>query len=335
MNVVVRRRVGVALWCGGALVAMMWSGLRTARYEAPGMGFAPPVEVAPLEAGRLAALDVKLHDVVTADQILARIDPTPIEEELAVATATLLAVQAEQASAAANEARKFAEGVEGTLLDTARMRAAMEEDRALAASLREQLAIEQGLAGSGASSGQQVRQIQRDLDVVEARLAATRSAYALAAGAQDAARERSDELPLANEWSVVAAARMVEQIEGRRDRLDLQAGIEGQVTAIYRTAGSVVAEGEWVLQVTRTGTNEVVAWLPTAAADRALSGASAHVVRASGEVLRGQVASVGSGPQPMPQQLWMNPAYPQWGLPVRIQLANGEVGAQEPVTVRI
>lgn len=335
MNLATRRKIGGALWGVGVVVAVVWSGLRNAQYEAPGIGFAPPVEVSPLELGRLQTLDVQLHDTVGPTDVVARIDPSIVAEEREVLSAALLAVQEEQASAAANEARRFAEGVEGTLVDTARLQARIGEDRALIASLEEQLQIEKGLQDNGASSNQQVRAIERQLEVARSRLAANQSAYGVAAGAASAARARTDGVPAANEWHVVAATRQLEQVEGRLERLNLQAGIEGQVTAIYRAPGDVVQAGDPVLQVTRHGTNEVLAWLPTAATRKALSGGRAHVVRSSGEVLRGELVSVGSGPQQMPPQLWNNPASPEWGLPVRIQLSGSEIGAQEAVTVRI
>ena len=61
----------------------------------------------------------------------------------------------------------------------------------------------------------------------------------------------------------------------------------------------------------------------------------AWVVRSTGQVVPAALISVGSGPQPLPEQLWHNPAYPEWGVPVRIQLAKGEIGPGEQVVVRI
>ena len=335
MNLVTRRRVGNAIWGAGVVVALIWGGMRNVRYEARGIGFAAPVLVSSLETGRLQALDVELHDTVNASQVLARIDPGLLEAERDVISAELLAVQAEQAADAANNARRFAEGVEGSMVDSAKLRAALEEDRALAASLNERIGIERGLASTGASSTQQVRQLERELEVVQARMAASQSAWAAASKASSNAQERSDGLPVTNEWNVVAAARTLDLVEKRIARLQLSAGIEGQVTAIFRNPGEVVASGEPVLQVTQTGTDEVLAWLPSAAAGSVLGGRKAHVVRSTGEVLAGQLISVGSGPQQIPAMLWTNPASPEWGLPVRIHLSGAQVGAQEAVTVRI
>jgi multidrug resistance efflux pump len=335
MNVDVKRKIGQAAWVVGVLLAVVWGGLRSVSYEARGVGFAPPVNVASLEGGRLATLDVQLHDDVMVDTVVARLDTTPLEEEKLIISAQLLAVQSSQATDAASEARRFAEGLEEHQLDLARLEAVINEDAALQLSLREQAGILARLEQDGATSALEMRLMQRELDVVTARLDASRHAVAVARNAVGAARTRSDGLSGENEWSVVAAARALDQVEARISRMDLSAGIEGQVTAIYRSPGEVVAAGEVVMEIRQRGTSEVVAWLPYAAASGLVSGSRAHVVRVSGEILAGNLLSVGSGPQQLPVQLWNNPAYPEWGLPVRIKLTGGEVGAAEPVTVRL
>ena len=330
-----RRRIGMALWVLGAVVALIWGTLRSVSYEARGMGFSPPVRVASLESGRLMALDVNLHDAVDSDTVVARMDPGPLAEEREVKSAEVLAMQEAQAAAAMNEARRFSEGVESLLLDQARMRSQYLGDLALAESLREQLDIEWGLRTEGASSNQQVRGIERQLEVVEARIVAGKQALAVADAAASEARSRKQTRPSSNEWQVVAAARALEAIENRIERMDLSAGIDGQVTAIHRSPGEVLRAGETVMEITRSGTSEVVAWIPTTATPGLLAGQSAHVVRSTGQVLPAELVSVGGGPQPIPRQLWYNPAAPEWGIPVRLQVSGGQIGASEPVTVRL
>jgi len=173
--------------------------------------------------------------------------------------------------------------------------------------------------------------------VVEARIRAGRSALAMVTEAADAARGRSDTLPTASpteSWEVVAAARELDAIEGRIARLDLTSATSGQITRIYRTAGEVVPAGEPVLEVRQLGTSDVVAYLQPAEVGGLEQGQSASVRRATGQVLSGTLVSVGSGPQALPEHLWHNPQAPEYLVPVRIQL-DGEVGPDEPVTVRL
>ena len=335
MNLVMRKRIGMALWGGGAVVAIIAGSLRSSSFEAAGMGFAPPISVASTESGRLLALDVQLHDTVATDDVLARFDPTALNAESEVFSADLLAVEEEQSLDVANGARRFAEGVEDGMLDRARLSADVRADNALIASLSEQLGVEKGLREKGASSNEQVRGIERKLEVTQARLDANRSALGQAQQANGSAIQRGVNAPLANPWHVVAATRRLEQVEARIAELQLIASIDGQVTAIYHQPGEVIEGGQPVLQITQTSTDMVLAWLPSVATSEFVAGAEAKVVRPNGQILDGELVSVGSGPQPMPAQLWHNPSYPEWGVPIRIHLSAGLVGPQEPVRIRL
>lgn len=334
MDLRYRRAGGVAIWTVGFGLALVWGSLEGTGAEGVGYGFAPPVEVAALEAGRVLELPVSLHDYVQAGDVVVRLDPQPLNEEREVVAAQLLAVQEEQVSITANEARRFAEGVDGVLIDRARLSSQLSEDLALLETLRERLSLEQDLATTGASSSQAVEEWRRQIRVVEARAGANRTALAVASRSADDAAARNESVPSVNQWQVVAATRALEQVEGRIARLDLKAGIDGQVTWIYRSPGEVVAAGEPVLQVRRTGTQEVVAFLSPDEVVGLEAGDHALVRRSSGATLDATLLSVGSGPQPLPQILWRNPQYPETGVPVRVRV-DGEVAPDEPVTLRL
>ncbi len=334
MDTRLRRSFGVASWVIGLGVAVVWGALDDSGAEGVGYGFAPAVEVSALETARILELPVDLHDAVAPDQVVVRMDATPLLEEREIVGANLLAVQEEQATMAAGEARRFAEGVQDVMIDKVRISSQLQEDLALAETLQERLSLEQDLAQTGAASVQSVEEWRRQIRVVEARILANRQALAVASDAARSAEERNQAVPEGNRWHVVAATRALEQIDGRIARMELRAGVEGQVTWIYRSPGEVVPAGEPVLQVRRMGTREVVAFLEPSSVVGLEAGDSAAVQRASGQILRGRLVSVGSGPQPLPQQLWHNPAYPEYGVPVRLEL-DGEVAPDETVSVRL
>jgi len=337
MDIRLRRTAGGVLWGVGFVVAVVWGSLRDHGAEGRGYGFAPATTVAALETGRVGELTVDLHQVIEAGEVLVRMDPQPLTDEREVATARLLAAQELAAVDAANDVRRFAEGAQDVMVDQARLTTQVQEDRALLVNLQERLSIELDLASSGASSAQAVEEWRRQIRVVEARIRAGRSALAMVTEAADAARGRSDTLPTASpteSWEVVAAARELDAIEGRIARLDLTSATSGQITRIYRTAGEVVPAGEPVLEVRQLGTSDVVAYLQPAEVGGLEQGQSASVRRATGQVLSGTLVSVGSGPQALPEHLWHNPQAPEYLVPVRIQL-DGEVGPDEPVTVRL
>ncbi|MEQ1567301.1 MAG: HlyD family efflux transporter periplasmic adaptor subunit, partial [Myxococcota bacterium] len=243
-------------------------------------------------------------------------------------------VQQDQSRLAVTEQRRFAEGADATAIDRARIGASLSEDRAELDGLNERLRVEESLLASGASSAQAVDEWRRQIRVVEARLAANRSALALASTAASGARERQQAVPVANEWAVVAATRELEVIEGRIARHDLPAGVAGEVSWVYRSVGEVVPAGEPVLQVRPVATREVVAFVAPSDAVDLVPGEAATVRRASGQVVRGALKSVGAGPQPLPEALWALPSWPQYGVPVRVEL-EGDIGPDEVVTVRL
>src|SRR5688572_18261311 len=104
MDLRTRRMIGGSTWSFGLVVAMLWGMLDGSGAEGVGYGFAPPVNVAALETARILEIPVQLHEPVTADVVVVKMDPQPVQEEREVAAATLLSVQADQQFSAAKEA---------------------------------------------------------------------------------------------------------------------------------------------------------------------------------------------------------------------------------------
>jgi multidrug resistance efflux pump len=328
-----RRRLGAAAWGLGLAVAAGWVGFRLGGVEAPGVGYAPPVQVAPLETARLQQISVTLHDVVQADQVVAMMDPTLVDAERAVATATLLATREQLGIEQATEERRFAESAEGTRLTRAQLAASIREDEALVATLKERLDIEQGLAARGAVSGLTADDVRWQIEVATARLRANRGALGVAQAAASNAEQRNVDAPGRNDWEMVAATRAVELLEARVEAYDLVAGIDGHVTAIYFAPGAVVPAGLPVLEVRRTATRDVVAYVGSAEAARLVPGESAKVIRPTGETLQATLRSIGGTPQALPLSLWPFPNEPKFAVPVRLELVDAQVSPDEPLTV--
>jgi multidrug resistance efflux pump len=330
-----RRQFSAVVWGFGVVVAVLWGSVRKVEIQAMGLGHAESVQIAATEDGRLRDLDVHLHDEVMAGDVVASLDPAPLEELKSVLSAELLSVQEEAARVAAADARRFAQGVEGTQLDRARLNTGLHEDEARKSALVAQIGIERELLGRGASSEQAVRALQRELDVLTARVTAGREAVRLAGAATVAATGRQIGQGELNQWQVVAATRRMDALEARLERLKLSSSIDGQVTWVYRTPGEVVRSGEPIVEVTQGATQEVLAYVSAHDATRLEPGRSAKVQRASGATLSGTLVSVGSAPREVPPALWHSPSYPEWGVPVRIELDANAVAPQEPVVVRL
>lgn len=330
-----RRRMGVLIWALGVVVALAWAGGRTTVREGRGVGYASHLEISALEAGRLAEVMVGLHQQVDAADIIARMDPLPLSQEREILAAELLSLEDQETSRVTTEARRFAQGLESIALDRARLRVSLEEDRARLIGLSSLLETERRLLGTGASSPLKVQDLERESDALVARINAEEDALATAEASLVAARGRVRGAPTTNDWALVAANRRLDAMDGRLARLELTAGIDGQVTWIYHHAGEVVQAGEPIARVSRIDTAEVLAWISAGTVAGVSPGADATVIRASGELLRGSVLSVGASQMVLPQALWANPAASEYGVPVRIELAEGRVAPDEPVQVRI
>lgn len=337
MGLVTRRRFSVAVWVIGVLVAVVWGTTRQAGVQVQGIAQARTVHVAALETGRLAELPVALHDPVDAGTVVARLEARSVEEERRIAAAELLALQEELASDAVDRSRRFADSREEAALDAAEARVALAEDQASLGTLKEQLRIERALLADGATSESSVQAIEWQIGVVQARIAAERSTLEAARNLAAGTADRLDAATTpADGWRVTAAARRLEALEGRLARLELRSTLSGTVSWVHHQPGDVVRQGDPILDVSEAGTREVVGYLPAALADRAVVGSKARVVRASGQALQAEVRSVGATLRPVPTLIQRNPAVPEWGVPVRVELMSEAVlRPDEPVTVRL
>ncbi len=337
MDIVGRRRVGAGLWIVGALVAGLWGLQQGARGGVVGVGFAPGIEVAAVQTARIEGLAVQLHQQVRADQIVAHLDTRALREAAAVASAELLAVQEQVAAEAAGTARRFAEGAQEVQLDAVRLSVQLSDAIAQRDVLYERLSLEVDLADQGAASPQAVEEWRRQIRVLQARIDASRTALRIARAAAEEAHERTAGAPRANPWAVVSQTRALEQIEGQIARMDLAAGIDGQVTWIHRRSGEVVRPGEPVLEVRPTHTQRVVAFVDASRIGGLQSGGPVEVVRASGQVLAGRLVSIGLPPSEaargqLPASL-SGLAGPG-GVPIQVQLEH-TIGAEERVSIRL
>ncbi len=335
MDLIVRRRMGYVTWIFGGALALVWAGLRTRGIEVRGIGFANPVMVSPCEPGRLAALPVPLLSDVTPDQVVAELDTTPLLEEQAALEAEANAIEVTSKNTASSLTRQFATGNEASLANIASIKTMLRSDQALAKALRERVERERAVSDAGGGPRMIADDLERELHVVDARVSAAREQLAIALRIAANTEARAGSTPGVNEFESEAARKRVEQVQGRIARSKLTAGITGQVAAVFAAPGDWVIPGVPIMQVNLKETHEILGYLPYDRIASVEAGEAVTVVRANGEVLYGKLASVGTGPVLKPQVLWYDPRAEEYGVPFRIQLDDGAVGPNEPVSVRL
>ncbi|MFT7521701.1 MAG: multidrug resistance efflux pump, partial [Kiritimatiellia bacterium] len=313
-----------------------WGISKQTTVEVRGIAQARTMHVAALQLGRVGSIPFALHDVVEQGDVIASLDDGPLQGERKVAAADLLAIQERLTAEVADRSRRYAQASEGALLDRARLTTDLAEDQSRMDTLREELKLEQSLVDKGAGAGRTVAELRWRLEVLQARVSTHRITLSAATNAVGGTGDRQTDMHQPLEWQIIAATRRLEMVEGNLTRLQLRAEFTGRVTWIHHQAGDVVPAGEPILDISEPTTRQIVGYLPTGLAGQPNVGDSARVIRASGQSLMAKVHSVGLDVRQLPTQLQRNPAAPEWGVPIRVELVGDDkLGPNEPVTLRL
>ncbi len=186
--------------------------------------------------GRIAALLVDEGDRVAPGQVLARLDPQPLQDKLASADARL-------AAASAGVARD----VNGSRpQERAEAEAALAAAQAALVESRRQLDRRQALVGRGFISRAEVQTAQAGVDTASARVESARAALSLVG---EGVRPEDRAATAATREAVLAEKRAVQT-----DLTDaeMKAPAPGQVLTRARESGAVVGAGETVLTLALT-----------------------------------------------------------------------------------
>ncbi|HIF41340.1 MAG TPA: HlyD family efflux transporter periplasmic adaptor subunit [Planctomycetes bacterium] len=371
----------------GPLVGLVWLAtaalcvalLRDRPVALEHRAWVPPVEyeVSTPSSGVLGVVLVRAFQEVRKGELVAQLDPRPLEARLATANAEVLSLRAQIADAreladaeqqqaeslAAQEATSDADSLrmrmEGDLLrssfDESDLRLGVLElevqlasdevgaDLLQAQHLRASRLAEDGTGweAEAADLALELRQAeernrgtaarlsgQREelLQAVE-RTAEIRRGFPAATGAMDLPR-----IPAATR-ALEAAIRVQElviaELELERDALNLQAPIDGQVSALYVGEGQSLMAGRAVMLVTASAAREAVVFVdPEVASGESLVGRSVELRAGERRSLETKIASLSPKTELLPERLWPHPASPAYGLALRVPM--GESGMFMP-----
>ncbi|TNF34531.1 MAG: HlyD family secretion protein [Deltaproteobacteria bacterium] len=330
------RMAPLALWLVAASVAVwLWAGVAPG---GPVIGVAAreEVAVAPLTTGRVETLLVGTGDRVARGQIVATLDPTPIEHDLRVLEAERAEVEAELTKAQADARRTGVTAVQDkdsavaaaerelqaarAALDTRRaeLRGVDRELKRLEALVSDQLLDKQALTALN------VKRTRLDEEVKEARATvALLERQAAAAGA----RETLDPLEYVDKAVAPLEARLkvldskLLLVRAQRDDLVLRAPVAGEVIALDRRPGEVAQAATPVARLVADNAGRVIACLPDGASPVVAIGDLVDVAPHSARehIRRGRTLSLGPVGE-LPQRCWHEPRTPVWGRTVLIQL---------------
>ncbi|MDP6944919.1 MAG: biotin/lipoyl-binding protein, partial [Myxococcota bacterium] len=301
------------------------------------IGFAYGIEypVAPLEASRVSTVAVEVGQEVIAGQVIAILDGTEVEREIAVAEARRARVEAEL-MAAVHRARRAVKDRQRELQgQRARLEARLAEVRATvrvsAAELRSQR-IEQArlkaLVDARLVDRSQLAAVEARVATLKARVGATRQAVTLletrveeAQAYVDTATDEHVEIevgPIRRKLDLADAE--IASLRSKRASLVLRAPADGRVASVDLHAGGVASATEKVVTLVGDGGGRVIACITEEQAldVRVGDGATLHPRQVGARTLKGHVVGLGPLVDRLPSRCRPNVRERAWGRDVVI-----------------
>jgi HlyD family secretion protein len=326
MNARTRIAVVVVLLVAVAAGATLWSRFR-AEQNASELTLYGNVDIREVELafrvpGRLLEMHFDEGDSVEAGQRVARLDPEPYREALAVAEARVAQAQANLDKLKSGNRPQEVE----------RARAAVREAQALSDNAERDLERQTGLNASGAASDRTVEAARARRDETAARLASAREALALAEEgfrAEDIAAAQAD---------VAAALAQRDQAQTQLDDAELTAPSTGTLIARVREPGSMLAQGAAVYSLSLRDPVYVRAYVAEPDLGKLAPGTPVTVTTDSSDrAYEGQIGFISPRAEFTPKTVQTTDLRTDLVYRLRIVVANGDEGLRQgmPVTVHV
>lgn len=338
-----RRRLFTSLpwlaWGGAVVVALWLGGSVSAVGVAPAEAERSLVELSSPRTATIVEVRVTPGAAVKAGEVVAVLDPSEVDLEIAVAESELerlrLNVSAEGTSLKADELvtrERLVSDVERAAVDGARLSAELGGDRAELSALDEQIArqrklVADGLASGGALDELELRRAALGRKVSEYETLLQQAKSHLAAGrARLAEWERTGKVGAPRTAPLIAAVKAqqdrVSALRAARARLTLRAPMSGRVHAVHDAAGSAAREGEPLVTLIDERPTRVVAWLPEDRAQRVHVGDLVQLAPSDGvgDERHGRVVALGAGIEEKPLRFRQIPQEPEQARAVYVKL---------------
>lgn len=352
------RRFGPWLTWTGALLAVLWLGPSVASSGvAPGMAERNEIALASPRTATVLAVDVRPGDKVAKGQVLARLDTTSIDAELAVAKAELkkleLEISAQGTSlrvGALQTAERLASEAESAALTVTQLEAETERNRSELDQLDEQIARQQKLVAERLASAATLNELKLRRSALARAVVESKNTLRQARDNAKAARGRL------SQWrkdapehdatvntgpdariapflaAVEAQSARCEQLQEVRARMTLVAPFAARVSAILLHPGDTALEGTQVLSVLDDQPRQVIAYVDQMWAARVRVGDHARLRPSdrSGPARSGHVIALGASVSEIPPRFRPIPDQPAFGREVFVALEPDEGQALLP-----
>lgn len=307
------------------------------------LGFAHGVEypIAPLAPARVSNVAVDVGEAVISGQVVATLDTTEMDEEVAVERAKRIQAVA-RLEAAVEEAKRQSLVDERALArEFAAADGRFSEARARRDEAQAEISVQQSerrrlkrLVAQGLVDQSRLATLEARIATLSARARSAKSAVESSRIQRDDAQRRA-ELPMEERITRIvapmeAALEVIDArlrtLQERRERLVLRAPADGHIASIHLQTGGVAGPREPVATVIGQSGGKVVACLVESSALDVSVGDPARLYKrnGTGEVMRGHVVGMGPIVDTLPSRCRPNVQQKAWGRDVVILLDEPE-----------
>jgi multidrug efflux pump subunit AcrA (membrane-fusion protein) len=353
-----RQFLSVLVWMASAAGAVWLAHGDAGVADAPAQIVPQEFRVAAAETGRLAELPVVVGQRVRAGDLLARLDSSVLEREIALGEAHLKQLRSEPGASVAvmssdgyASERSFQTDVESAVGQLEAARAAHGQQASELAALREEIQRQRRLVREGLMRADRVEELEvRARSMAETVAAwpgrieaiAARQRAAEARLAEWRAEHKTSSAPLARDARlqplrerVAEQAEALRVLRARLAAARIVAPEVGEVVTVMARSGDVATAGLPFVVLHGTGPRMLVAYVNERAQLTAGAQALARRRTPGREELPTTVRRVADAVVQIPPRFWLLPTMPQWGREVYLELpAGGTLDAGEAVDVK-
>lgn len=289
---------------------------------------AMPEAIAPTEMAKVSRVDVLVGDNVEPGQIVAALDTTAVDAEIALAEAERVRIEAAMRAEQALLARRLDVDLESLEREVALQREDQLRTNAQAKVLEGEVSRVKHLVDDHQAVYDEYARLDLQRATVVAVAAEKPKTLQLLAKQIKAAKERRKQInegdtDVAEKFAadLRVAERSIEQLKQRRSGYFLRATQRGRVAAIDKRPGEVAAAGEAIVRLVSSGAR-AVACVPERVALGIREGDPAKLwIRGqSGAALKGKTVVLGPLVTELPARCWVSPKVPMWGREVTVEL---------------
>jgi len=123
----------------------------------------------------------------------------------------------------------------------------------------------------------------------------------------------------------IVLQRQMEELLARREKLVLRAPCDGYISQIPSRPGEAIMQGAEILRIAEENTRVIIAYADEGVVGELATGKEVEIVKDSEpeQIAWSQITYIGPAVEQLPQRLWRNPNFPQWGRPMLIDIPPG------------